>query len=182
LRVPKNKPLPAATKKARGTLRAHRQLGVIEIVAPGSPPIMPSWLTKSGEAVWLDNVGRAMQLGLVAEADSDLFASWCCLIGAIGDAWGSGGAPPGWAVTESRRLGELFGLAGARSRIVRGLEPGPERGERFPEIQASARVNVIVGAVIADRPPSYGALCVGSPEQPRDRRGGCGARCLSRRA
>jgi hypothetical protein len=30
-----------------------------------------------------------------------------------------GEVPPGWAIGEARRLGELFGLAGARSRILR---------------------------------------------------------------
>lgn len=131
MRGPRNKPLPSHTKKARGTLRPSRQIGVIEITTPDAPPQQPDWLTASGEAVWLDNIGRVMAVGLATEADSDLLGLWCNLVGACGEAWRAGAVPPGWAVTESRRLGELFGLAGARSRIVRGLETGPSAENPF---------------------------------------------------
>jgi hypothetical protein len=119
MKVPRNKPLPAELKRQRGTLRPAREKGVIEIAAPRDPPMMPGWLTEAGKSAWLDNVGRVMQTGLGTELDSDLFANYCNLIGAIGQAWAAGEVPPGWAIGEARRLGELFGLAGARSRILR---------------------------------------------------------------
>jgi hypothetical protein len=35
-----------------------------------------------------------MQNGLCTELDSDLFANYCNLIGAIGQAWAAGEVPP----------------------------------------------------------------------------------------
>jgi hypothetical protein len=113
------KPDLPSVKRRRGTFRADRDAGRFEIVVPSDPPIMPSWLTEAGKSAWLDNVGRVMQSGLCTELDSDLFANYCNLIGAIGQAWAAGEVPPSWAIGEARRLGELLGLAGARSRLLR---------------------------------------------------------------
>lgn len=127
--TPRRKPLPASMKLDRGTLRPSREKGVVEIATPLDPPMMPPWLTEDGKAAWLDNVGRVMQTGLAREIDSDLFATWCNLMGAMSRAWTSGDVPPAWAVGEARRLGELFGLAGVRSRIMRG---GTDAGVNGP--------------------------------------------------
>jgi hypothetical protein len=124
--------LPAELKRARGTLRPSRQKDVIEITTPLDPPIEPSWLTEDGRAAWLDNVGRVMQTGFAREVDSDLFALFCNLLGGIARAWTLGEAPPAWAAREARLLAELFGLAGEKSRIVRGLSPAtPGAGNPF---------------------------------------------------
>src|ERR1700730_2879207 len=121
------KPDLPSVKRRRGTFRADRDAGRFEIVVPSDPPIMPSWLTEAGKSAWLDNVGRVMQSGLCTELDSDLFANYCNLIGAIAQAWAAGEVPPSWAIGEARRLGELLGLAGAHSRLLRhgGAPPDP---------------------------------------------------------
>jgi hypothetical protein len=102
MRVPRNKPLPASVKTARGTLRKHRQRGVIEIAASSPPPVMPTWLTKAGEATWLDNLDRVMALGMAAEPDSDI-ATWLALV------------PTHGAAVERHRLGPRPKCAGWRN-------------------------------------------------------------------
>jgi hypothetical protein len=67
------------------------------------------------------SVGRAIPP--LTEADSVVFAIFCDLVGSIGQAYMSGGVPPIAAQAEARRLGELFGLAGAASRVSREGAP-----------------------------------------------------------
>jgi hypothetical protein len=119
-------PLPS-TKVARGTYKRSRDLGKFELIPPDAMPVRPAWLTAAGEEVWIDNVGRAMPP--LTEADSVVFAIFCNTVGAIGQAYMSGGVPPVAAQAEARRLGELFGLAGALSRV--GREGAPKEPNPF---------------------------------------------------
>jgi hypothetical protein len=126
--------LPPAIKQERGTYRPHRDDGrtEIDVLAPdhghlASPhglPQQPDWLTEAGKEVWLDNVGRVASNRMVTEADSDMFASWCCLQGAIVQAWRSGTPPPAAHLMESRRMAEQFGIFGRKSRVMQGVSAG----------------------------------------------------------
>ena len=67
---------------------------------------------------------------LASEVDSALLGTLANLQGALAAAWRAGGVPPIAAIAEHRRLCELFGIAGARSRLVvvkprTGSDPNP---------------------------------------------------------
>jgi hypothetical protein len=106
-------------KRDRGTFRPIRDADRIEFTSlaavPGSMPQKPDWLTAAGEVVWLDNVTRCVPP--LTESDSTHFAIYCNLIGAIGQAYAVGDIPPIAAQAEARRMGELFGMVGAQSRV-----------------------------------------------------------------
>lgn len=115
-------------KKAKGTYQPVRDSGRVEIIEPMSTPRQPDWLTAEAQEVWLDDVGRSK---LVTESDSYLFANYCTLQGAIVKAIRSGGEmPPMAAFAEVRKMQELLGIAGARSRV--GVAPdGGKAGNVF---------------------------------------------------
>jgi len=95
---------------------------------PKAPPIMPPWLAKKdalepARLVWRENLERVVAAGC-KEADSDLFARYCCL-----EAWHRGYVdamaerpleypdPPSAAHIEALlRMAERLGLAGPTSR------------------------------------------------------------------
>lgn len=106
-------------KKAKGTYQPVRDAGRIQIIEPASMPQRPDWLTSEAGEVWLDDVGRVR---LVTEADSTLFANYCTLQGGIIKAIRAGGEfPPISAFAEVRKMQEVLGIGGARSRI--GVKP-----------------------------------------------------------
>lgn len=105
------------TKLQRGTFRQDRDAGRVELFAPSDPPIAPDWLTEAGRDVWLDDIGRVLTVGTVTELDSTLFATYCNMAGALTLAWRAGEVPPVTAISEVRKMQEMFGLAGTRSRI-----------------------------------------------------------------
>lgn len=113
--------LPSA-KAARGTLRPNRDGGRVEIIEPDSLPQRPDWLTAAGEEVWIDDIGRVAQGRMVNERDATMFGQYCNLQGAIITAWravakGDGDVPPAAYLMEARRMAEIFGICGARSRV-----------------------------------------------------------------
>jgi hypothetical protein len=65
----------------------------------------------------MDDIGRVAGVGLTSERDSTLFATYCNLQGAAIVAWRAGDVPPITALAEIRKLAEIFGIAGATSRI-----------------------------------------------------------------
>jgi hypothetical protein len=117
-----NRRLTPSEKRRRGTLRPCREVGVVELVEPDALPIMPDWLTAEGRDAWLENVGRVAATRLVNERDSALFAVLCNLQGNLAACWAAGDVPPAAHLGEFRRLCELFGLAGARSRLTFAIE------------------------------------------------------------
>lgn len=112
-----HKPETPSTKQARGTFRPVRDAHKCEVIVPTALPQQPSWLTDAGQQEWLDAIGRVAAGRIVTEADSALFGTLCNLLGALGLAWQSGAVPPAAHLTEARRLAELFGLAGSKSRV-----------------------------------------------------------------
>lgn len=117
------KPTLPSEKIVRGTWRNDRDGGVAEIIEPAALPLQPDWLTPEGEVIWQDDIGRVAAGRLVSERDSTLFATYCNLAGANGLAWRAGEVPPAAHITALRQLAELFGLAGAKSRLVSGEAP-----------------------------------------------------------
>ena len=112
------KPQLPEIKRQRGTYRPCRDNGPkIELAAPGDLPQKPNWLTAAGEQVWIDDIGRVASVGLVTELDTTCFGTYCNLQGAAILVWRAGGVPPITALAEIRKLAEIFGIAGARSRI-----------------------------------------------------------------
>jgi len=118
---------PPSRKRARQTFQPHRHAGLAEIAAPDDLPQAPIWLTPAGREIWLDLVTRTSRTGLACELDSALLATLANLIGACAACWKAGAAPPASHLAELRRLSELFGLAGAPSRVIAGgiKSPGP---------------------------------------------------------
>lgn len=108
---------PPSDKFARGTLQPCRDGGKTEIIVPGSPPAQPDYLTPAAIDVWQEEIGRVMATGVV-EIDSSLFARYCSLEALIRQAFEAGGDPPPAAyLTEARRMAELLGIAGRKSRV-----------------------------------------------------------------
>lgn len=107
---------PPSVREGRGTFRLPRDRGTMEISQFDDLPNAPDWLTEAGKAAWLDNIGRVSATRSATEVDSDLFATYCNLDGANALAWGAGEVPPAAYIMEFRRLSELFGLAGPKSR------------------------------------------------------------------
>ena len=114
-------------KKAKGTYQRVRDGHRIEIIEPMSTPNQPDWLTGEAQEIWLDDIGRVK---LATEADTTLFANYCSLQGAIVKAIRAGETPPIAAFSEVRKMQEVLGIGGARSRV--GIAPeGGKAGNVF---------------------------------------------------
>lgn len=117
------KPDTPAQHAARGTVQPSRHSGHVEILAagsviePGSLPARPDNLSEDALAVWLDNIGRVSSTRMATELDTDMFANYCRLQGAINSCWRSGEVPPAAHLMEARKMQEMFGIAGAKSRV-----------------------------------------------------------------
>ena len=132
------KRLTPAEKEARGTSRPHRDAGVVEVIEPNALPQQPTWLTAEGEEVWQDDLGRVVSSKIVTERDSTAFGNYCNLQGMVVRCWRKGEAPPITALVEVRRLQEVFGIAGARSRLqLKGS--GAPGGSTNPFLRNGAR-------------------------------------------
>jgi hypothetical protein len=110
-------------KKAKGTYQPVRDAHRIEVIEPMSTPAQPDWLTAEAQEVWLDDIGRVK---LATETDSTLFANYCSLQGAIVKAIRKSETPPIAAFTEVRKMQEVLGIGGARSRV--GMKPDGAAG------------------------------------------------------
>lgn len=114
-------------KKAKGTYQPARDGGRVQIIEPMSTPQRPDWLTTEAGEVWLDDIGRVK---LATESDSTLFANYCSLQGAIVKAIRASETPPIAAFAEVRKMQEVLGIGGARSRV--GIAPdGGKPGNVF---------------------------------------------------
>ena len=79
---------------------------------------MPGYLTPEARAVWNEEVRRVVACGAV-EADSSLFARYCSEEARYRCASLAGDDIKIAALTELRRMAELLGIAGQRSRLAR---------------------------------------------------------------
>lgn len=127
---------PPSQKAARGTLQKCRDADRTEILVPGSPPVQPDYLTPEAIDVWQEEIGRVMGTG-VTETDSALFGRYCSLEALIRKAFESGVPPPAAYLTEARRMAELLGIAGRKSRVgkvgddpIKNANPFARNGHR----------------------------------------------------
>ncbi len=126
------RPLSQAEKLARGTARRGRERE--EVDSPSGPlTTPPAEMPYLAGIVWTEYVAAATAHG-ARQCDADSFAEWCVMTAnlrqaraAIGTA--SEALPPAAYLQQWRTLGELFGLAGPRSRVGQKVgapaEPNP---------------------------------------------------------
>lgn len=104
-------------KRAKGTYQPSRDGNLVELVAPDALPRQPDWLTGGAIEVWQDDIGRVTANRLVTEADTMIFTNYCNLQALVIRCFKAGEAPPIAALAEVRKMQELFGIGGARSRL-----------------------------------------------------------------
>lgn len=129
------KPELPSVKAARGTFKPSRDGDKVEIVVAGDPPVMPDWMQRraGGDdqdafraravAIWEEVAGRVIQTG-VTELDSNLLARYCAVQAAAEQLMERGEMPPSAALAELRRMEELLGIAGPKSRVARLQDAG----------------------------------------------------------
>ena len=115
-----------AVKANGGTFRPYRDRFKVEVLTSSALPVKPDWLSAAGELIWDENVDRAAKIGVTAH-DSVIFTIFCNLTGEIAQAVRAGKVVSIAAQTEARRLAELLGLAGPKSRVITG-NSSPEAG------------------------------------------------------
>jgi hypothetical protein len=126
------KPLPPSEKIKRGTFQPCRDKLTFEITTPQSLPQQPDWLlTKAGAIIWLDLVGRATQVG-ASELDSTTLALYCNILADIATAAANGFSPPISAYSVAAKYAEMLGLAGVKSRVIKGVDPTKVQKEPNP--------------------------------------------------
>lgn len=104
-------------KRARGTYQPVRDAGTVEIIEADALPQMPDWLSPAAQEIWLEDLGRVTAHRLVTEKDTTAFANYCAMQALIVECFKKGEAPPITALAEVRKLQELFGIGGAKSRL-----------------------------------------------------------------
>jgi phage terminase small subunit len=135
---PGPKALPPSDKFGRGTLKPSRDGGKQEVIVAGDPPIQPDYLTPEAVAVWQEEVGRVMAAGVV-EIDSSLCGRYCSLEALIRKAFAAGEPPPAAYLAEARRMGELMGIAGRKSRIGKVADDPSKSANPFQRVGSRAR-------------------------------------------
>jgi phage terminase small subunit len=127
---PGRKAEPPSTKAARGTIQPCRDVNKVEVIVPGSPPAQPDYLTAGAIDVWQEEIGRVMATGVV-EIDSSLFARYCSIEALIRAAFTAGAPPPAAYLTEARRMAELLGIAGRKSRVGKVTDDPTKQANPF---------------------------------------------------
>ncbi|MGI4795219.1 MAG: hypothetical protein ACRYG8_14340 [Janthinobacterium lividum] len=118
-------PLTPAEKLSRGTVNVTRDRKKFIVTEPGTSPQKPDNLTEAGEAVWLDILPVITNNRLASEGDELTLSNLCNLQGAINSVFAAGGVPPAAFLSEARKLAEIYGLCGARSRV--DVPPNPNK-------------------------------------------------------
>jgi hypothetical protein len=122
-------------KRARGTFQKVRDANTIEIIEADAMPQMPDWLSAEAQEIWLEDLGRVTAHRLVTEKDTSAFANYCALQALIVLCFKKGEAPAITALSEVRKLQELFGIGGAKSR----LQVKPANGSGNPFVRNGRR-------------------------------------------
>ena len=125
------KPELPANKAARGTERNDRQYEVIE--APTGLVVPPDGMPEGAILLWHDYAPIADLMGTLKPADAMSFAQWCVMSWHLQQSWQLGADPaPSSYIQQWRTLGELFGLAGEKSRLASKVINDPQaRGNPF---------------------------------------------------
>jgi hypothetical protein len=104
---------------AEGTFRKDLHANKIELKPMTRTPVFiypPEWLTPDGKIVWEENIKNCTPS--LEDADVNCFGMFCNMMGLIQQCYKAGKRPSFDYLTETRKLAELFGLCGARSRVV----------------------------------------------------------------
>lgn len=88
----------------------------MEIVGANDPPVTPDYLSPEAQIVWQEEVARVMSVG-VCELDSSIFGRYCSIEAVVRNVHANGQAAPAAYLTELRRMAELLGIAGPKSRV-----------------------------------------------------------------
>jgi len=114
------KPMSPKTKEKRGTFQKAKDGDKHEFVMPDDPPEMPKGITAGAKVVWQDNHAHVTASG-VCLADSDLFRTYCEMVADERMRWEDPNLPNpnGAFIGERRRIAELLGIAGPKSRVIR---------------------------------------------------------------
>ncbi len=132
---PGRKPDITADKQARGTLRPSRNQFVTITTPSPVIAIQPPDLPYDVALVWTEYLADAVVHG-ARQCDADSFAQWCTMTAHLRQsrAAPSDGLPPASYIQQWRTLGELFGLAGPKSRIGQAPD-GPGKPNPFLKLQ-----------------------------------------------
>jgi hypothetical protein len=114
-----------ASKQLAGTYRKDRHDNIVELATPPrNVPVRPSYMTVEGRLIWDEELPRVIACG-VTEADSSLLARYCECEAAFRVAIMAGTPPQAATMTELRRMAELLGIAGLRSRLGKATTDTP---------------------------------------------------------
>lgn len=120
-----------AKKDLMGTYRADRHATITEIASPPkSVPLPPAYLTADALSVWREEHPRVVACGAV-EADSSIFARYCTYEANFRAMVAAGGVPKSAMLTVLRQYAELLGIAGQRSRLMKGGAPDKPASSPF---------------------------------------------------
>lgn len=120
-----------ASKALAGTYRKDRHGDIAPIsTVPATAPVMPQGLSQAAQTIWTEEARRVATAG-TTEADSSLFARYCEMEAWARAAFAGGELPKLALLTELRRVGELLGIAGARSRLAHTGKTEPAKASPF---------------------------------------------------
>ncbi|QBX37231.1 hypothetical protein E4M02_02540 [Brevundimonas sp. S30B] len=94
----------------------------METISPAlslKPPPLPDEVAE----VWADYVNEAIAHG-ARQCDAESFAEWCSMAANLRKCRTAEEPAPASYVAQFRMLGELFGLAGPKSRLVKPADNG----------------------------------------------------------
>nr|WP_317893657.1 hypothetical protein [uncultured Sphingomonas sp.] len=115
-RGPKQKSI--ATKKLAGTYRDCVDGDTVALAVVANGPVTPGYLTAEARLVWDEELARVVACG-ATEADSSIFARYCEMEASFRVSIIAGELPTSALITELRRVAELLGIAGQRSRLAK---------------------------------------------------------------
>ena len=116
-----------AAKQLAGTYRNDRHGSIVHLLSPSpDAPVRPAYLSPEAAVVWDEELRRVVASG-ATEADSSLFARYCECEASFRRCITLGDLPKAALLTELRRMCELLGIGGFRSRLskvsLKGSEP-----------------------------------------------------------
>jgi hypothetical protein len=137
--MPSPLPLPDHVKAIRGTLRPCRVREHIEIADGTVEP--PVDLPLEAVVIWHELAPALIAAGLLKPTDAGAFGQYCVLTANLRALWPLNEAAPASHLAQWRQLGELFGVMGAKSRVLgpkRQVEANPfaRNGRRPPSDSA----------------------------------------------
>ena len=112
---------PQALKIRRGTARRDRTKPQAE--TPGGKVQPPSGLPSEARSIWKQMAPIAQEMGSLKPADALAFGQWCVMTADLKKTWSQREVAPAALITQWRLLGEMFGLAGEKSRVGFASKP-----------------------------------------------------------